>query len=88
MTPPGTAVEIKQILFDVVRERCAALELEEGMLVMTVGASLAFVEVERPDGEPVHIEREYASFVAVEEPAHTSISQASSQLPPSRFTAA
>lgn len=69
MTPPGIEVEIKSVLFDLVRSRCAQLELEEGMLVMPVGTSLAFVEVEKPNGEVVRVERTYASFIEVEERA-------------------
>lgn len=88
MTPAGIEVEIKQILFDVVRARCASLDLQEGMIVMTIGASLAFVEVERPDGEVVHIEREYASFIAVEEPERTAVGGTSGGALPLRITAA
>jgi hypothetical protein len=88
MTPVGIEVEIKQIRFDLVRARCASLDLEEGMIVMTIGTSLAFVEVERPDGEVVHIEREYASFIAVEEPERTSVRSTSGGALPSRITAA
>lgn len=57
--------EVRRIVFDVVKERCAQLGLEEGMTVRCRRRGHDCVLVERPDGTVVPMELTYARFVEV-----------------------
>lgn len=61
----GREYEVRRIVFDLVKERCAHVGLEEGMTVRCLRRDQGCVLVERPDGVVVPMELTYARFIEV-----------------------
>lgn len=62
----GQAYEVRRIVFDLVKERCAELGLEPGITVRCRKRDHGHIMVELSDGTMVPMELAYARFVEVE----------------------
>lgn len=61
----GREYEVRRIVFDVVKARCARLGLERGMTIRCLRKDRSSVLVELPDGAVAPIESIYARFIEV-----------------------
>jgi hypothetical protein len=62
----GDLVEIRVILFELVRSQCWGLRISEGDVVQCLGNGDGFVTVARADGSRTDISEECAAFIGVE----------------------
>jgi hypothetical protein len=62
----GEAVEIRRILFDVLRGLCADLGVQEGDVVRCRANTSSHLLLETPTGRTVALERDWARFVQVD----------------------
>jgi hypothetical protein len=62
----GDLVEIRVILFELVRSQCWGLRISEGDVVQCLGNGDGFVTVARADGSRTEISEECAAFIGVE----------------------
>jgi hypothetical protein len=61
----GEDVEVVEILFDSIRERCVAGGVSPGMAYRCVGLTPTHVLLRGTDGHDVKVDRFYACFVGV-----------------------
>lgn len=66
LSQPGQTVQVKEILFDLVRDRCWELGIREGSVVECRDRDGSSVVVDLPNGERAQIPRDYAWFVSVD----------------------
>lgn len=63
---PGARYRIRDIVFSMVHEHCEALDLHRGDELLCLRNQRWALELKRPDGRRVHLERDFAWFVQVE----------------------
>jgi hypothetical protein len=75
-TATGEAVEIRRILFDVLRILCADLGVREGDVVRCRADTPSHLLLETASGRTVTLERDWARFIQVSPPSSLPIRKA------------
>lgn len=66
---PESVVEVEDILFGAIRDRCSEMGVRRGSVITCLEHGDDWVEVELPSGDSLRLSRAYAWFISVRDPA-------------------
>ena len=65
---PPSVVQVEDILFGAIQDRCSELGVRRGSVLTCLGHGDDWVEVELPSGDSRRLSRAFAWFISVREP--------------------
>ncbi|MGK7311528.1 MAG: FeoA domain-containing protein [Candidatus Longimicrobiales bacterium M2_2A_002] len=68
MAQPDSVVEVDDILFGAIRQRCSEMGVRKGSVITCLDHGDEWVDVELPSGDNRRLTRAYAWFISVREP--------------------